>query len=108
MPGRNGLDLIRQIKAERPKLPILVFSMHQEEQYAVRAMRSGASGYLSKQSDGDLLIPAMRKVAGGGVFVTPKVSELLARDVARPSRRAAAHPAVEPGIRDLQQHRAGA
>ena len=85
MPGRNGLDLIRQIKAERPKLPILVFSMHQEEQYAVRAMRSGASGYLSKQSDGDLLIPAMRKVAGGGLFVTPKVSELLARDVTRPS-----------------------
>jgi DNA-binding NarL/FixJ family response regulator len=85
MPGRNGLDLIRQIKAERPKLPILVFSMHQEEQYAVRAMRSGASGYLSKQSDGDLLISAMRKVAGGGLFVTPKVSELLARDVTRPS-----------------------
>jgi two-component system invasion response regulator UvrY len=85
MPGRNGLELIRQIKAERPKLPILVFSMHQEEQYAVRAMRSGASGYLSKQSDGDLLIPAMRKVAGGGLFVTPKVSELLARDVTRPS-----------------------
>lgn len=85
MPGRNGLDLIRQIRAERPRLPILVFSMHQEEQYAVRAMRSGASGYLSKQSDGDLLIPAMRKVAAGGLFVTPKVSELLARDVARPA-----------------------
>ena len=85
MPGRNGLELIKLIKAERPRLPILVFSMHQEEQYAVRAMRAGAAGYLTKESDSDLLLPAMRKVAGGGVFVSPKVAELLATDVSRPA-----------------------
>lgn len=83
MPGRHGIDLIRLVKAERAKLPILVFSMHQEEQFAVRSIRAGASGYLSKESDSDLLVPALRKVAGGGVFISPKVAELLATDVSR-------------------------
>lgn len=83
MPGRNGLELIRLIKAERPKLPVLIFTMHQEEQYAVRAIRAGASGYLTKESDSDLLLPVLRKVAGGGVFVSQKVAELLATDVGR-------------------------
>lgn len=81
MPGRNGLDLIKLIKTERPRLPILVFSMHQEEQFAVRAIRAGASGYLTKESDSSLLLPAIRKVAAGGMFVSPKVAELLATDV---------------------------
>jgi DNA-binding NarL/FixJ family response regulator len=80
MPGRNGIELIKLIKAERPRLPILVFSMHPEEQYAVRALRAGASGYLSKAEDSDLFLPALRKVAGGGVFISPKVAELLATD----------------------------
>jgi DNA-binding NarL/FixJ family response regulator len=82
MPGRNGLDLIKLVKAERPRLPILIFSMHHEEQYAVRAIRAGASGYLSKEGDTDLLLPAMRKVASGGIFISPKVAELLAGDLA--------------------------
>jgi DNA-binding NarL/FixJ family response regulator len=81
MPGRSGLDLIKLVKAVRPRLPVLVFSMHQEEQYAVRAIRAGASGYLSKEGDSDLILPAMRKVASGGVFVSPKVAELLVTDV---------------------------
>lgn len=81
MPGRNGLELIKLIKSERPKLPILIFSMHHEEQYAVRAIRAGASGYLSKDGDSDLLLPAMRRVAAGGVFISPKLAELLAEDV---------------------------
>ena len=81
MPGRSGLDLIRLIKAEKPKQAILIFSMHHEEQYAVRAIRAGASGYLSKEGDSDLLLPAMRKVAAGGVFISPKVAELLATDI---------------------------
>jgi two-component system invasion response regulator UvrY len=81
MPGRNGLELIRLVKAERPRLPILVFSMHHEEQYAVRAIRSGAAGYLSKEGDTDLLLPAMRKVAAGGMFISPKVADLLAMDI---------------------------
>ena len=81
MPGRNGVELIKLIKSERPKLPILIFSMHSEEQYAVRAIRAGASGYLSKEGDSDLLLPAMRKVAAGGRFISPKVAELLAADI---------------------------
>jgi DNA-binding NarL/FixJ family response regulator len=85
MPGRSGLELIKLMKAERPKLPILVFSMHPEEQYAVRAIRAGAAGYLSKESDSDLLLPAMRKIAAGGAYVSAKVAELLATDVSRPT-----------------------
>lgn len=83
MPGRSGLELIKLMKAERPKLPILVFSMHQEEQFAVRAIRAGASGYLSKEGDSDMLLPAMRRVAAGGAFVSEKVAQLLATDVSR-------------------------
>lgn len=86
MPGRNGLELIKMIKSERPKLPILVFTMHQEEQYAVRAIRAGAAGYLTKESDSDLLLPVMRKVAAGGVYITEKVSALLINDLARPAQ----------------------
>jgi DNA-binding NarL/FixJ family response regulator len=92
MPGRNGLELLKLIKAERPKMPVLVFSMHHEEQYAVRAIRAGASGYLSKDSDGELILPAIRKVAAGGVFVSPKLAELLVADVAE-------HSSVQPHTR---------
>jgi DNA-binding NarL/FixJ family response regulator len=81
MPGRSGLELLRLIKAERPKLPILIFSMHHEEQYAVRAIRAGAAGYLSKDSDSELILPAIRKVASGGIFVSQKLAELLVADV---------------------------
>jgi DNA-binding NarL/FixJ family response regulator len=87
MPGRNGLELIKLVKAERPKLPILIFSMHHEEQYAVRAIRAGAAGYLSKEGDTDLLLPAMRRVASGGIFISPKVAELLAGDISPQSAR---------------------
>lgn len=83
MPGRSGLELIKLMKAERPRLPILVFSMHQEEQYAVRAIRAGASGYVSKEDDSDMLLPAMRRVAAGGAFVSDKVAQLLATDISR-------------------------
>lgn len=83
MPGRNGLELIKLIKAERPRLPVLVFSCHREELYAVRAIRAGASGYLSKKADNSVLLAAMRKVAGGSVFFSQKVTELLATDPVR-------------------------
>ena len=86
MPGRNGLELIKLVKAERPKLPILIFSMHPEEQYAVRAIRAGAAGYMSKEGDTDMLLPAMRKVVGGGMFISPKVAELLAGDISPQSQ----------------------
>jgi two-component system, NarL family, invasion response regulator UvrY len=83
MPGRSGIDLIKQVKSERPKLPILVLSMHQEHQYAVRAIRAGASGYLNKDSASELLVSAIRKVVGGGVFVSETAAELLARETMR-------------------------
>jgi DNA-binding NarL/FixJ family response regulator len=81
MPGRNGTELINLIKSERPRLPILVFTMHPEHQYAVRAIRAGATGYLSKDSSCEQIIPAMRKVAARGVAISEKVSELLVADV---------------------------
>jgi two-component system invasion response regulator UvrY len=80
MPGRNGLELIKLIRKDRKRLPILILSMHNEEQYALRALHAGASGYLTKESDGDILVAAMRKVAAGGLCFSEKVSEMLARE----------------------------
>lgn len=79
MPGKSGLELIKQIKTEKPRLPILVLSMHEPEQYAQRALRAGAAGYLNKDSDAPQLIEVVRKVARGGVFVSPEVAEQMAR-----------------------------
>jgi DNA-binding NarL/FixJ family response regulator len=81
MPGRNGLDLIRQIRREKPRLRILVLSMHEETQYAVRAIKAGASGYLTKESASAQLIAAIRKVAAGGAFISTAVAEQLALEV---------------------------
>jgi two-component system invasion response regulator UvrY len=81
MPGRNGLELIHMIKNEKPELPILIFSMHHEEQYAVRALQAGALGYLTKESDGELLVAAIRRVAEGGVYISDKVAELMVRGI---------------------------
>jgi DNA-binding NarL/FixJ family response regulator len=81
MPGRSGLDLIHMIKDEKPALPILVLSMHHEEQYAVRAIHAGASGYLTKESDSELLLAAIRRVAAGGVYISEKVAELMVRGI---------------------------
>lgn len=85
MPGRNGIDLIRQIRQEAPKLPILVLTMHDEEQYAVRSIRAGAQGYLTKDSAGTQLINAIRKVASGRFYITPEVAEQLAHNVMSPN-----------------------
>ena len=96
MPGRSGLDLIRMIKDEKPSLPILVLSMHHEDQYAVRAIHAGASGYVTKESDSELLVSAMRRVAAGGVYISDKVTELMVRGV---------RPNVEPLPHDLLSDR---
>ena len=77
LQGRSGLDLIKQIKIARKTLPIFIYSMHAEDQYAVRAIRAGASGYLSKSDDSELLLPGLRKVASGGVYVNQRVAELF-------------------------------
>lgn len=78
MPGKSGIELIKQVKAEKPKLRVLVLSMHEETQYAVRAIKAGASGYVTKDSAGTQLVTAIRKVAGGGAFITAEVAEQLA------------------------------
>ena len=78
MPGRNGMETIKLVRAERPALRILVLSMHQELQYAVRAIRSGASGYLTKESAPDLLVQAIRKIASGGAYISDEVAQQLA------------------------------
>jgi DNA-binding NarL/FixJ family response regulator len=80
MPGKSGVELIKQVKSEKPKLRILVLSMHEEHQYAVRAIRAGASGYLTKEGAAVQLTAALRKVASGGAFITPEVAERLALD----------------------------
>ena len=78
MPGRSGLEILKEIKAERPKLPVLILSMHAEEQYAVRALRAGASGYVTKASAPDELIGAIRKVSCGRKYVSSSLAEKLA------------------------------
>jgi DNA-binding NarL/FixJ family response regulator len=78
MPNRNGIDTLKQLKKEFPRLPVLILSMHPEEQYAVRAIKSGASGYLTKQSAPELLVTAIRQVARGKKYVSPAVAEQLA------------------------------
>ncbi len=77
MPGRSGFDALNHLKAERPDLPVLVLSMHAEDQYAVRVLRAGASGYMSKESAPDELIRAIRRVASGNRYVSPAVAEIL-------------------------------
>jgi len=78
MPGMSGMDLIHRVKTEFPQVAVLVLTMHAEEQYALRAFRSGASGYLTKDSAADELVQAIRKVAAGGGYVTPALAERLA------------------------------
>lgn len=77
MPGVSGVDLIRRVRSERPGLPILVLSMHNEAQVVSRALRAGAAGYLTKDCDTDVLIAAIRKVAGGGRFLDPTLVEAM-------------------------------
>ena len=93
MPGRSGMELVRQVHAEKPKLRILVLSMHQELQYAVRSIKSGASGYLTKESAPALLEQAIRQIAGGGAFVSADVAQQLALS-AMPGAAVAAHESL--------------
>jgi len=83
MPGRSGIELIRQVKDEKPRLRVLVLTMHSEQQYAVRALKAGASGYLTKEGAPDQLVAAIRRIAAGGAFVSPETAEQLALDVNR-------------------------
>jgi len=81
LPGRSGLDVLRQIKSEHLSSSVIVFSMYPEEQFAVRALKAGASGYVAKDSVSEQLVEAIRKVAGGGKYVSATLAERLAADL---------------------------
>src|SRR5262249_8914660 len=83
MPQKSGLEVLKQVRAELPGLPILVFSMHAEDQYAVRALRAGASGYLAKDAAPANLVDAIRKVIRGGKYLSPALAEKLAFNLGR-------------------------
>ncbi|MBC7434719.1 MAG: response regulator transcription factor [Bdellovibrionales bacterium] len=93
MPGRSGMELIKLVHAEKPRLRMLILSMHQELQYAVRSIKSGASGYLTKESAPAQLVQAIRKIAAGGAYITAEVAEQLALG-AMPGNRAAPHESL--------------
>jgi DNA-binding NarL/FixJ family response regulator len=78
MPGRSGLEVLREIKKSKPKLPVLVLSMHPEGQFAVRVLKRGASGYMTKESAPEELVGAIKKVLAGGRYVSPSLAEKLA------------------------------
>lgn len=78
MPQRDGLDILKALKSEFPKLPVLMLSTYPDRQYAVRSLKLGAAGYLNKSADSEQMIDAVRSVARGRLFITPSVAELLA------------------------------
>lgn len=87
MPDRNGIDALKLIKKEYPRLPVLILSMYPEEQYAIRALKAGAAGYLTKQSAPELLVTAIRQVASGKKYVSPSLAEELANAIGDDSER---------------------
>ena len=90
MPGRDGLDVLQSLRSLWPQLPVLMLSTYPERQYAVRCIKLGAAGYLNKSADPDVMIAAVRKVAAGGVFVTPITADALASAVGGASGKAGA------------------
>jgi DNA-binding NarL/FixJ family response regulator len=81
MPGRGGLDILKEIKSLKPKLPVLILSMYPEEQYAVRVLKSGASGYLTKESAPIELVKAIRQISQGKKYISPSLAEKLVVDL---------------------------
>ncbi|NUU01174.1 response regulator [Herbaspirillum robiniae] len=88
IPQQDGLDVLRQIKQEMPRLPVLMLSTYPEKQYAARCYKLGAAGYLNKSADTEQLVAAIRKAAGGGVYVSPQMAETLASEL---SARSSSH-----------------
>ncbi len=81
MPGRSGLDALRDVRALRPRLPVLILSMHSEEQFAIRALKAGAAGYITKERAPEELIGAVKKVLPGGRYVSASLAEKLAEEL---------------------------
>jgi DNA-binding NarL/FixJ family response regulator len=103
MPGMPGMELIHRVKTEFPQVAVLVLTMHAEEQYALRAFRSGASGYLTKDSAAEELVQAIRKVASGGGYVTPALAERLAIGL-HSTHEAAPHAALSDREFEVFRH----
>jgi DNA-binding NarL/FixJ family response regulator len=78
MPGRSGLEVLKELRQQRPKVPVLILTSYPEEQYAIRVLKAGAAGYMTKDSAPEHLIEAIRKATGGGRYVGPRLAELLA------------------------------
>jgi len=78
MPGRSGLEILQDVKRLRPKLPVLVLSMHPEDQFAVRMLKAGAGGYMTKESADEELVGAIQKVVSGGRYISPSLAERMA------------------------------
>lgn len=91
MPDRNGIDVLKQIKKESPKLAVLMLSMHREDQYAIRSLKAGAAGYLNKQSAPAELVDAIRQVAAGRKYISPALAQELANQVGDEHREVPLH-----------------
>ena len=81
MPGRSGLESLKQVKEEFPKLPVLILSMHSEDQYAIRVLKAGASGYLTKDSAPEELVKAIKQILNTGRYISPAVADKLAENI---------------------------
>jgi len=88
LPGKGGLEILKQLRDERPKLPVLILTVLPEEHYAVRFFKAGASGFIMKESSADQIYAAVRKVAGGGKYASPEITEKLAFDFSKSDRPA--------------------
>lgn len=88
MPGKNGLDVLKDLRQKYPKLPVLVLSIHPEDQYAVRALKTGAAGYLTKESAPEELVKAIRKILNRGKYVSPSLAERLAFELESDTEKA--------------------
>ncbi|MEO8805437.1 MAG: response regulator transcription factor [Burkholderiaceae bacterium] len=102
MPYRDGLDVLRQLKSEFPKVPVLMLSTYPDKQYAVRSLKLGAAGYLNKSADSQQMTSAIRKVAAGGLFITPTVAEHLASSIGAGGN---SPKAVEAPLHERLSHR---
>jgi DNA-binding NarL/FixJ family response regulator len=94
LPDRSGLQLLTELKREEPELPVLVLSMHADDEYAIRALRNGASGYVTKESAPEELVAAVKKVTRGGRYMTPALAEKVAFAVASPATTEKPHHAL--------------
>lgn len=83
MPGKSGLEILKEVRHEHPKVPILVLTSHPEEQYAIRVLKAGAAGYMTKESAPEHLVEVIRKITRGGKYISPTLAELLADSIGR-------------------------